>query len=360
MPGKWLSYTDWKRHQRRNIPHNRRIAVFDFSDSHIDGPQGRRFYCLFMFFIRAGYFPVIIDNYRFLATRHTRFKRLIEQQDFALHQTIDTLLKAEVLVTDKHHPIRRISQFEKVINIDFSAGYSVADKSIPFPFPMFPDIYASKQDQHLGEIRTIEKKWAVFFGGDTATKKYTKTAIKDIYKKIPRAEMLRILETGLPAHLWQPLRTDADLSHAQSAEQSAVLTLNTRDCSIEPRNWLKTVALSRFFLGCPGVRYPMSHNLIEAMAVGSVPITQYPELFFPALQPGINCLTFNCPESLVDTVLAALSMPDKQSESLSKAAIAYYDTYLEPKAVIKRLLASEGHTTTICLLPFLKRGGGFA
>ncbi|MDZ4261101.1 MAG: hypothetical protein U1B30_02070, partial [Pseudomonadota bacterium] len=62
-PQRYLEYRRWLRQQNRIIPQDKPIIVLDFRDARIDGPQGRRFYCLFIFFIRAGFYPVLRENY---------------------------------------------------------------------------------------------------------------------------------------------------------------------------------------------------------------------------------------------------------------------------------------------------------
>jgi hypothetical protein len=139
-----------------------------------------------------------------------------------------------------------------------------------------------------------------------------------------------------------------------------VVIVNTRCCEIPVKNWLATVAKASFFLACPGVRYPMSHNLIEALAVGSVPITQYPELFFPALEDGKNCLVYRGEADLTAVVKKAMAMDVEQIRQLSAGAVAYYEAYLDPVITVNKLLEEPQQSVALRLLPFLKTGGGYA
>ena len=49
-PQRYLDYRRWLKQQNTKIPSHQPLVIFDFRDSRIDGPQGRRFYCLFIFF----------------------------------------------------------------------------------------------------------------------------------------------------------------------------------------------------------------------------------------------------------------------------------------------------------------------
>jgi hypothetical protein len=104
----------------------------------------------------------------------------------------------------------------------------------------------------------------------------------------------------------------------------------------------------------------MSHNLIEALSVGTIPITEYPELMYPPLEDGVNCIAFRGAAGLRDAVDRALAMSAADAQRLSKGAAAYYDQYLKPDAAIRRLLESPGKHVRLRLLPFLKLGGGYA
>jgi hypothetical protein len=139
-----------------------------------------------------------------------------------------------------------------------------------------------------------------------------------------------------------------------------VLIVNTRRVRIPPPEWLRTLARAAFFLACPGVRYPMSHNLVESLSVGTIPITEYPELFFPALEDGVNCLAYHGADGLRAAVDRALAMSQQEVSHLAAGAAEYYDRHIEPNAVVEKILAHPERQLTLRLLPFLRLGGGYA
>lgn len=359
-PQRFMDYRRWLKQQNTVVPANRPLVVFDFRDSRIDGPQGRRFYCLFIFFIRAGFYPVLRENYFFLGNIQDKYKKLCLQEKFSVLQQGQGLPNNYVLVTDKWYS-RLSHNAKQVISVNYQPDYSAESNCFPMPFPMFPPIYAHQQDLQLGRYRQQVRTWNIFFGGDAKTEKYNKNSIRDIYEKLSRAQMLEILGNNLEhGRTYRELHNNAELDKAFTENICGLVVMNNRQCKVEPINWLGTLANSNFFLACPGVRYPMSHNLIEALAVGSIPITQYPEMFFPALEDGKNCLVFNNEKELLEKVQQAMVMPPEQLASMRREAQAYYDTYLNPNACIKQLLAHNQHNISLRLLPFLKAGGGFA
>ncbi len=196
----------------------------------------------------------------------------------------------------------------------------------------------------------------MFFGGSFRAERYSMSAIASVYGKVPRATALARLKTQLPQHWVEPLQ-QAQWQQAAAEEQAGVLVLNTLHVRVDSAHWLDLMATARFFLALPGVSYPMSHNLVEALAVGTIPITEYPELFFPALQDGVNCLTYQGEDDFVETVKRALQMPESERKRLAEGASAYYDSYLAPAAAVSRLLAEPTEPVMLRQTPFILSGG---
>lgn len=358
-PQRYWEYRRWLKQQRRDIPQNTPLVVFDFRDTRIDGPQGRRFYCLFMYFIRAGFYPVLRENYLVLGNIKDKHKKLCLQEHFSVLLHDRDLPQGYLLVTDKWYS-GLAHKAKKIISVNYQPDYHTGDRCFPMPFPMFPPIYAMQQDLHLENYREQPRQWQIFFGGDAEPGKYNKKSIRKIYAKLSRAQLLECLKKALTPDEMIELHNDAVRQSAEQEHYAGLVVMNTRQCKVLPEDWLGTLARSRFFLACPGVRYPMSHNIIEAMAVGSIPITQYPEMFFPPLEDGKNCLTFSNETELQIAINNAMEMSEYTITTMAQAATDYYDNYLSPAASIQRLVNHKPNRISLRLLPFLKSGGGFA
>lgn len=352
-------YRHWRREQNYQVPADVPLVVFDFSHTRIDGPQGRRFYALFIYFIRTGYYPVLKDSYLFLANISKRHKAYCLEQRFSLIKSLHDLKRPYVLVTDRTYKVEP-QLASKVVTIDYRPDYSTTSNCFPMPFPMFSGVYRSGQDLVVDQLRHSDRPWHVLFGGDAETKKYSQATISNIYRKIPRADVLEVLRAKREDIAIKEPRDQVELDCLQRESHHGLVIINTRHCHVDAENWLATIAKARFFLACPGVRYPMSHNAIEALAVGTVPIIQYPELFHPPLEHNVNCLVYKDKQELVEIVARAMHMSSIDVATLSARASAYYDQYLEPKRVIQRMLTHNPESINLRLLPFLKKGGGFA
>lgn len=356
--------------QAQPLPAEGKLVVFDFHSNRIDGPQGRRFFNLFTFFTRAGYFPVFIDHYAFLANPRNNFKAECFKHPFAVidrlarvcqHPAPVLLISDQPVYADGPAPSETptdnsIQRFTVSLAVDERIG----PNEFPWPFPMFPGLYRLNQDETLGERRLQPRPWRFFFGGQSASHKYDKNWVRGVYGKVTRGAYLDIARETLEAGpgVTEP-KSDDELKALITTPVAGGVLVYNEHCKIPPDQWLATIARSRFFFACPGVRYPMSHNAVEALAVGSVPIIEYPEDFHPNLEDGVNCLTFSGEAGLKAAINRAVNLSDAEWQKLSANAIDYYEHNLSPEAAINRLLtAHQEGADTIKLVPFLKKGGG--
>lgn len=355
MPWRFLRFRRWCLRQNHAVPADRRIVVFDFANSRVDGPQGRRFYALFIAFVRAGYHPVFVARYLFLVSIDEKIKKFCLREEFSVVNRLEEVSEPYVHVSDNAQtPVS--DTCERRVLVDYRYDYPHDREGFPFPFLMFPGVYASQADQQVSILRAHTRRWQVFFGGSFRAERYSMSAISSVYGKLPRATALAALKQQMPRQWIEPA-DQSDWDHAAVREQSGILILNTLHVRADSAQWLELMATARFFLALPGVSYPMSHNLVEALAVGTIPITEYPELFFPALENGVNCLTYRGEQGFVDAVNRALQMPESEREKLAQGAIAYYENYLSPEAAVRRLLAEPADPVVLRQTPFILSGG---
>ena len=94
---------------------------------------------------------------------------------------------------------------------------------------------------------------------------------------------------------------------------------------------------------------PMCHNVVEAMAVGTIPLIDYPEWLHPRLEHLTNCIAFDGKEDLVAKMRLALSMPTSKVAEMRANVAAYYSAYLQPEVAVERIEARpERHAPSCC------------
>ena len=111
--------------------------------------------------------------------------------------------------------------------------------------------------------------------------------------------------------------------------------------------YLKALRECDFFLSPPGWCMPLSHNLIEGMAAGCIPILNCAEFLNPPLEHGTNCLVFGDRVSLKNALRTALKMPPDNIRVMRRNVMTYYAEELAPGAWLKEMLANGRSKMTV-------------
>ncbi len=95
----------------------------------------------------------------------------------------------------------------------------------------------------------------------------------------------------------------------------------------------------RYTFCFPGAEYPISHNLIEALSVGCVPIIEreYAALLSPPLVDRRDAFIFDDISSLDDTLRTAFSIAENEWKNMSDHCLEYYENYCTPFSIVKQI-----------------------
>lgn len=96
-----------------------------------------------------------------------------------------------------------------------------------------------------------------------------------------------------------------------------------------------------FVLSPPGWCMPLSHNLIEAIFCGAIPITNGGAFMAEPLSDGENCLEFEDAEDFVSVIERALAMDEREVGRLRSSVRNYFERFLDPKAYAEELRRSD-------------------
>jgi hypothetical protein len=177
----------------------------------------------------------------------------------------------------------------------------------------------------------------LFFSGNTDKRKYSGSPATNRFQMLSRFAALEFAKK----HLANSLLTTAlpqDLSHGDGAEhEHKFVVIESEAGRIKRKHWLATLAHCDFFLSLPGVRMPLCHNAIEAIAAAAIPLINYPQWFRPPLENGVNCLAFTDEPSLAKALNDAFSMGEHQIAAMRQNVIEYYNHYLAPDRFAARL-----------------------
>ena len=234
------------------------------------------------------------------------------------------LTKKKRLFSKKNVLLVDINYFSRKKNID----------EYVFPYNMHPDVYESGLYKTIPTLREVKKSIKVFFGGNTGVG-YGNPDIPKLFGKITRNEIVTYLEAF----------SDKDkLTNITTKEEANLLLtdksfqfVSAKKPFITPENWVKVLAQSNFYIALPGFSMPFSHNVIEAMSVGTIPILQYPEMLTPPLTHLVDCLGFNSENDLIDKINLALKLDTEKLSAMRENVLKYYDENLEPETAVNKL-----------------------
>jgi hypothetical protein len=323
-----------------------KLVFAKFTGSEILLEQGRLLFTLLNIFAGAGYQIKLFNN-------------LQDKQLDKYGQLVYTLGSMELVDTPPSSPQGWIYLYDQEdraigkrqwgkkvrIRFDLFAPFWFSNPII-IPFSMHP-LQANVSTRQLDECRTRNRKMRVFFSGDT--KHYGRTWVRYPKPKLPRLPIVNAVMEDMGNEVLVIGDSNAlDALRDGTYANKCVMTASS-DVRIEPEDWLSTIAMADFFLSPPGIVMPMCHNIIEAMAVGTIPITNYPEWLDPHLEHMENCIVFDDRDDLITKLKTVLEMDPEEIARLKSNVIDYYNTYMRPDTFIARVESSVDREVPILM-----------
>ncbi len=207
------------------------------------------------------------------------------------------------------------------------------------PYQMSPMLLLSQgEPRGLERLRAVPRPIRILFAGSTTKKLYDRVDyLGERFGKQTRWAVLEHLRSR--GNLIEVTsRGDLDRVIAGGCSSGMVMVDSAR-VEVSPETWLELLASADFFLCPPGQIMPLCHNLVEAMAVGTIPLTNYPDWLSPPLVDGREALVFDTLESLDVAVGRALAMDRDDIARMRLAVSGYHDEHLDCRRVAERLAA---------------------
>lgn len=328
--------------------HEKRLYAKFLTDA-ILVEQGRLLYALLYAFSRAGYQIELFDG--FAHHQLGRCGKLVpDMPGVTMTQAPPSHPERSIYLYDvEDASLAALAWAKKVrINDDIFSPYCGKYPMI-LPYAMHPRQTGGDLDEKLARLRTQRRTMRIFFSGDT--KDYGRNRIRYPAPKLPRLEIVNILKERLADHvaLIQEVPARDRLLEDERPYIDRCVIMDTSRIWIEEPDWLDTLARSDFFLSPPGIVMPMCHNIIEAMAVGTIPITNYPEWLRPNLVHMQNCIVFDDEADLIRKVQLALSLNESEIARMRANVIDYYRKHLDPRTFVGELEARPERNITVLL-----------
>ncbi|RYZ23989.1 MAG: hypothetical protein EOO16_02670 [Chitinophagaceae bacterium] len=322
---KWRDVTLFHSYLTRRSPErggNRKPAVwFDLNNN----TYVRYLYILFKYFESAGYQVYVNGNLRFLLSLGDDYSRFIIEEEQVLFSAEPPA--GAITFTDG----RRRTPGQRQLSNDYfreepgSANYHI-------PIGMHPHMY--KYGWWNAPYDDSQRKRSVFFAGNfdpndykifSATGRFTmmdRLVVAEAVKKLP--------ECRFP-------KTPAELESGR--RHGSIDIVDKANFVVEQSELRQLIAQYSFFIACPGVFMPLSHNIYEAMSVGTIPILheEYARLFAPALVHGKNAVIFDN-SNFTARLREALELPEEQVTRMVAEVKSYYARHLSPEAIVNELV----------------------
>lgn len=339
------NYLRLKRSTRRNkLDPNAPTVAFLLRDIR----QEHYYFPIIFSFHEAGYNVCLADHPRFIGHSFGPAKCIYQLSRLAIVGTKRLEAHPELLITDSARYYRKAAAWPKKVLLRPDAFNAEDEEALFLPYPMHPNAYADRYFENLDALRKRERKYRILFSGNTDPVAYQNPVIPRKFHKMTRVAAINALLT-LPAGACLPIRKKEDEAPAgREYFNGAVLYLwqwsptqsTSLDIRVANHQWHAFLASGDFFLCLSGVVIPQSHNAIEAMSVGAIPVLQYAEYFHPPLQHDVNCITFSGEADLLDRIAYIRSLGEDKIVAMRRAVVAYYEQYLRHDAaanLVRRL-----------------------
>ncbi|MBD0256893.1 MAG: hypothetical protein ICV83_14335 [Cytophagales bacterium] len=335
---------------KRNTRSNRLAAAAPTVLFHLRDIRQEHYYFPIIFsFHEAGYNVCVADHVRFIGHSFGPARYIYKLSRLVITRQKSAKVHPDVLITDSVSHYQKAAAWPKKVLLLPDAFNANGDQSIFLPYPMHPNAYLDRYFENLEVLRQQERKCRILFSGNTDPVAYQNAVIRLKFNKLTRLEVINALLANLPSGSCLAVRKkEEEALVGREYFNGAVLYLwrwsPTQSENLQIRvanhNWHAFLASGDFFLCLSGVVIPQSHNAIEAMSVGAIPILQYAEYFHPPLQHDLNCITFSGEADLLQRIDYILSLGKDKIRAMRQAVVAYYEQYLRHDAaanVIRRL-----------------------
>lgn len=210
-------------------------------------------------------------------------------------------------------------------------------------YPWFYKRYARFKNYRVNELR----KHSIFMSGNIDDQYYDQISKNKLFETIP--SRLKTADYLRKTSFFYPLRTaeELDVFLNGNVDKKVIIIDSSKDFRIPLDNLAYTLNQFSFYLALPGIIIPQSHNLMEAMLCGCIPVIyrDYANLLDPPLEPFKNAIIFSSLKELEDLVEKVFQMKAMDIQRMRSNVEAYYQSYLTPSAVVKKVI--QNHSAKI-------------
>ena len=180
---------------------------------------------------------------------------------------------------------------------------------------------------------------SLFFSGNIDARFYMKFDSNNRFNIPSRLSTFKSLQKH--SHYVKLIKRQDLSDYLASPTNKAIIVIDrSTEFSLPFDDYKRALNTFDFFLALPGIEVPESHNLIEAMLHGCIPIIhrEYAEILEPVLENGNNCFIYENLDDLNDVLLEIFDINNETRARIRKNVTTYYLNYLSPKGIVVRIM----------------------
>ncbi|WP_312343533.1 hypothetical protein [Chryseobacterium binzhouense] len=278
----------------------------------------------------AGYtiiYPMSFHTYRNLRNGDVYLSLMLKEEGFLTIKDVPKK-KQDILLTD--------NQFSEDYYDVFFNHKNIAVDSYHVPMTFHPFMY------HYGywnePIDTAERINSLFCFGN-----FDREAYKNVHKApfdiIDRASLIDFFSDFTN---FISIKKEDELSNIiHNREEKKFVFVEKYNLPIPIQNVRPLISKFRYFLCCPGVFAPLSHNFAEAVSCGVIPVIQknYADTIYPALKDGYNSFIFNDIDDLNNKIINNIfDLSEADYNKMKENVLNYYKENIHPIGFSNKIL----------------------
>ena len=329
-PRAWIFVSRLKRRLVFTRKNESPTVLIDLKRTLADSDAGRGVALIFYYFKMSGFEIVVAPNHHFLASfRNKRYKKvLLVDPIFSIIPKNLRLLKVDIWIRD--HPSRLNIKAKKLIELNYEARQPKRGDEVAMPYRIHPENLMNGGFGSVNKARGQQRSWRLFFAGNCDPKKYDKTEFLGPHGTLTRVALI----SSIKGFYGTKLTHFVDPNTPTQGVKKGFTTVDFKKHPVANEQWLQTLARAEFFVAAPGVHMPMSHNVVESMSVGTIPLLEYPNYFDPPLRHQVNCIAFHGIDGLHESLMLLDRLGAEEIKEMRQNVIRYFETYLSPNAAI--------------------------